>query len=324
MRRREFITLLGGAVMAGPVLAHAQPLPHRVGLLSGNHFDERELAAIRTGLAEAGFRDGRDVTIEYRSAEGQYDRLPALAAELVRRPVDLILAVGGTASAIAAKAATSTIPIVFANGGDPVNAGLVPSLNRPGGNVTGVSFFVTTLGAKRLEILRGLVPTAKSIGFLVNPSNPNVASEMKDVQTAGHALGLELHIQNARTTQDFDAAFTALVTHGVSAIIMSADAFFLSERTRLAALAAQHRLPTMGDVREHALAGALVSYGTDRHDAYRQGGVYAGRVLKREKPADLPVMQSTKFELVINFKTAKALGLDVPTSLLATADEVIE
>jgi putative tryptophan/tyrosine transport system substrate-binding protein len=325
--RRQFISLLGGAAalsLARPLpLCAQQPTP-TIGLLSGNRFDERELAAVRKGLAETGYAEGRNVVLEYRSAEGRYDRLPALAAELERRPVTVIVAIGGTASAVAAKAATTTVPIIFANGGDPVRSGLVPSLNRPGGRVTGVSFFVTTLGAKRLELLRALVPRVMSIGFLINPANPNAASEMEDVKAAALALNLQIQVQNAPSERDLETAFAAFVAQRLDAVIVAADAFFLSQRAELAALAVRHALPAMCDVREHVLAGGLISYGTDRIDAYRQGGVYTGRVLKGEQPSDLPVMQSTKFELVINLKTANALGLTIPPTLLAIADEVIE
>ena len=324
--RRQIIgTMLGGAAAGWPLGARAQaPALPVIGLLSGTPYDDRELGAIRKGLGETGYVEGRNVTIVYRSAEGQYDRLPALAAELVRLKVAVILAVGGTASAVAAKAATATIPIAFANGGDPVKVGLVPSLNRPGGNVTGVSFFVTTLGAKRLEVLRELAPTAAAIGFLVNPTNPNIAAEADDVQEAARALNLQLHVENATNDQDIDAAFASFGRRRVGAVILAADAYFLSRRAQLAALAARHALPAMYAVREHAVAGGLVSYGTDRNDAYRLGGVYAGKLLKGEKAADLPVTQSTKFELVINLKTAKALGLNVSPTLVARADEVIE
>jgi putative ABC transport system substrate-binding protein len=330
VNRRQLIGLLGGAAslpsLHRPYVAHAQQSATMpvIGLLSGNQLDERELTAIRQGLGEAGYLEGKNVSIEYRSAEGRYDRLPGLSAELARRPVTLILAIGGTASALAAKAATSTIPIVFANGGDPVQVGLVPSLNRPGGNITGVSFFVTILGAKRLELLRELMPDAQMVGYLANPANSSVRTEGADIEAAARTLGLKLHVENAATEGDLDAAFAGFVAARVGAVIVAADAFFLSRRARLAALAARHALPAICDVREHALAGGLISYGTDRIDAYRQGGVYAAKVLKGEKPADLPVMQSVKFELVINLKTAKALGLAVPRMLLALADEVIE
>jgi putative ABC transport system substrate-binding protein len=327
MTRRALIAFSFGAAAVScflPFSARAQHAVPVIGLLSGNRFDERELAAIRQGLDEAGYVEGKNVSIEYRSAEGRYDRLAELSAELARRPVTLILAIGGTASAIAAKATTATVPIVFANGGDPVQVGLVPSLNRPGGNITGVSFFVTILGAKRLELLRELMPNIETIGYLANPANSSVKTEQADVAAAARTLGLKLHVENASTEGEFDTAFAGFVANRVGAIIVAADAFFLSRRVQLTALTARHALPAVYDVREHALAGSLISYGTDRIDAYRQGGIYAARVLKGEKPADLPVMQSVKFELVINLKTAKALGLTVPRSLLALANEVIE
>jgi ABC-type uncharacterized transport system substrate-binding protein len=326
--RRELTALLLGVAAAPPLLcpfaARAQQRLPVVGLLSGNRFDEHELAAIRQGLGEAGYLEGKNVSIEYRSAEGRYDRLPELSADLARRPVALILAIGGTASAIAAKGATATVPIVFANGGDPVQVGLVPNLNRPGGNVTGVSFFVTVLGAKRLELLRELVPNVETVGYLANPANSSVKSERADVEAAAQALGLRLHAENASADGDFDPAFAGFVAKRVGAIVVAADAFFLSRRVQLAALTARHALPAVYDVREHPLSGSLISYGTDRMDAYRQGGVYAAKVLNGEKTADLPVMQSVKFELVINLRTAKALGLAVPRALLALANEVIE
>jgi putative ABC transport system substrate-binding protein len=327
--RRALVKMFAGAAAAPPLplypfAARAQHAMPVIGLLSGNQLDERELAAIRQGLGETGYLEGKNVSIEYRSAEGHYDRLPDLSAELARRPVALILAIGGTASAIAAKAATSTVPIVFSNGGDPVQVGLVPSLNRPGGNITGVSFFVTILGAKRLELLRELMPNVEMVGYLANPANSSVKTERADIEAAARTLGLKLHIENAATEDDLDAAFAGFIAARVGAVIVAADAFFLSRRAGLAALAARHTLPAIGDVREHALAGELISYGTDRIDAYRQGGIYAAKVLKGEKPADLPVMQSVKFELVINLKTAKALGLAVPRSLLALANEVVE
>jgi len=324
MRRREFIKASIASAATWPLASRAQQAMPVIGLLSGNQFDERELGAVRRGLGETGYVEGGNVSIDYRSAAGRYDRLPVLAAELVRGPASVILAIGGTASAVAAKAASTSLPIVFANGGDPVGIGLVPSLNRPGGNVTGVSFFVTALGAKRLELLHELVPNAAAVGYLVNPANSNIASEQADVEAAARNLGLHVHVQNAPGEGDFDAAFAGFVERRVGAVIVSADAFFLSQRARLASLALRHALPAICDVREHALAGGLVSYGTDRMDAYRQGGVYVGKVFKGAAPADLPVLQSTKFELVINMKTAKALGLAVPATLLARADEVIE
>ena len=324
MRRRDFLGVFSGATI-WPFAASGQPgvLPI-VGLLSGNRFDDRELDAIRAGLREAGYNEAKNVAIEYRSAEGRYDRLPSLAEELVRRPVALMAAIGGTVSAVAAKAATATIPIVFMNGGDPIRSGLVTSLNRPGANVTGVSFFVTTLGAKRLELLRELMPTVATVGYLANRANANAELERADVEAAARALNLNIHVQWASSERDFEAAFANFNAQRAGAIIVSADAFFLSRRSELAALGLRHRLPLMCDVREHAIAGTLMSYGTDRIGAYRQGGIYIGKVLRGERPAELPVMQSTKFEFVINLKTAKALGVIVPQALLVAANDVIE
>jgi putative ABC transport system substrate-binding protein len=295
-----------------------------VGLLSGNRFDDRELDAIRNGLREVGYNEGKDVAIEYRSAEGRYDRLASLAEELVRHPVTLLAAIGGTVSAVAAKTATATIPIVFMNGGDPVRAGLVTSLNRPGANVTGVSFFVTTLGAKRLELLRQLMPTVTTFGYLANRANANFELERADIEAAARALNLHVRVQWASSERDFVAAFDNFSAQKAGAIIVSADAFFLSQRSELAAFGLRHRLPLMCDVREHAVAGSMMSYGTDRIGAYRQGGIYIGKILQGDRPAELPIMQSTKFEFVINLKTAKALGIAVPQSLLVAADDVID
>lgn len=322
MRRRDFIMLIGSA--AWPLTAGAQPTEMPViGLLSGNLFDERELTAFRKGLADAGYEQGRNVSFKFASAEGFYDRLPTLAAELANYPVAVIGAIGGTASAVAAKNATASIPIVFANGGDPIGSGLVQSLHRPAGNVTGISFFVTTLGAKRLEFLKAAVPRVSSIGFLVNPGNPNAESEMRDVEAAARLLNLRIQIRKATSGPSLEEAFSGFVAQGVDAMVVAADALFLSHRAELASLGIRYKLPTVCDVREHALAGALISYGTDRIDAYRQCGVYVGKVLKGTLPANLPVMQSTKFELVINLKTAKALGLEVPGTLVTLADELI-
>jgi putative ABC transport system substrate-binding protein len=326
MRRREFITLLGGgaAVAAWPLAARAQqPSMALVGLLSGSQRDDREISAIRQGLKEAGYVEGRNLAIKYRSADGHFDRLPALAADLVADAVAAIVALAPPA-AVAAKAATSTIPIVFATGADPVELGLVSSLNRPGGNVTGVTFFVNTLGAKRLELLRELFPGATVISFLINPRNPTSDSQTRDVQAAARAFGVELLILNAGSEREIDAAFASLVEQRANAIIVGADSFFSSRRDQLVGLAARHALPAMYFVREFVDIGGLISYGASVTDAYRLTGGYAGRILKGEKPADLPVQQTVKFELAINLKTAKALGLTVPLIMQTSADEVIE
>jgi putative tryptophan/tyrosine transport system substrate-binding protein len=324
MKRREFITLFGGAAAAWPLAARAQqPGVALVGLLSSIHYDDREISAVRQGLKEAGYVEGRNVAIKDRSAGGRFDRLPGLAAELVADPVAVIVALSPPA-ARAAKAATATIPIVFAIGADPVELGLVSSLNRPGGNVTGVTFFINTLGAKRLELLRELVPSAKVIGVLINPRNPTSQSQTTDVQAAAGAHGIELMIVDASSERDIDTAFTSFVQHHVNAIIVGADSLFLSRREQLVGLAARHALPTIYYLREFADVGGLISYGTSITDAYRLTGGYVGRILKGEKPADLPVQQTVKFELAINLKTAKTLGLTVPQIMQMTADEVIE
>ena len=325
MNRRAFISLLGGAAAAWPVATRAQqPAWPVIGYLSGMHIDDHDLHPFLHGLQESGYIEGNNVAIEYRSAEGKYDRLPALAAELVRRQVAAIVATGGTASASPAKAATATIPIIFANGSDPVKLGLVASLTRPGGNVTGVSFQSNALGVKRLELLRELVPSAAAIGFLVNPNNPNTDSETADVQAAARALGQQLHVENASSDRDIDAAFASFVRQQVNALSVAADGFFLSQTNQIVALAARHAMPTIYPRREMVAMGGLISYGTRTADAMRQAGIYTGRILKGEKPADLPVVQSARFEFAINLHTAKLLGLDVPPTLLAIADEVIE
>jgi putative tryptophan/tyrosine transport system substrate-binding protein len=324
VKRRTFITLLGGAAVTWPIAASTQqPAIALVGLLLSTQLDDRQIGAIRQGLKEAGYVEGRNLAIKYRSADGRFDRLPALAAELVADPLTAIVALAPPA-AVAAKAATATMPVVFAIGADPVELGLVSSLNRPGGNVTGVTFFVNTLGAKRLELLRELVPSATVIGFLVNPTNPTSESQTSDVQAAARAHGIELLILNASSERDLDAAFTSFVQQRVNAIIIGADSLFLSRRDQLVALAARHALPAIHYLREFADAGGLISYGASITDAYRLAGGYAGRILKGEKPADLPVQQTVKFELAINASTAKALGLTVPDKLLALADAVIE
>ena len=326
MKRREFVTLLG-ATAAWPLAAPAQQPPMQViGFLSSRSAEdsERVVAAFRQGLAEAGYVEGRNVAIEFRWAQGQFDRLPALAAELVASPVDVLAAVAGNQAPRAAKAATSSIPIVFAIGEDPVKEGLVLSLNRPGANVTGATFFTALLGAKRLGLLRELVPKAEVIALLVNQNSSQGQGQAKDVQEAARDLGQRLVVLNGGTDEEIDAAFASLAQNRVGALLVGADPFFDPRRDRLVGLAARHAVPAIYQFRDYALAGGLISYGASITDLYQQVGVYVGRVLKGDKPADLPVMLPTKFELVINLKTAKALGLEVPDRLLALADEVIE
>jgi putative ABC transport system substrate-binding protein len=326
MRRREFITLLGGAA-AWPLAVGAQQAAMPViGFLGGGSPDAfaHVVNAFRQGLYETGFAEGQNVTIEYRWAEGQYDRLPALVADLIRQKSAVIVATGGDVGVRAAKKAATAIPIVFTSGSDPVAAGFVSSLNRPGGNVTGVSLFVSVLEGKKLELLRELVPMAAVIGFLVNPNNPRADVDTADMQAAARALGKLLLILKADGEHDFDAVFTNLAQQRVDALVVHTEPFFLSRRDHLVELAARYSIPTIYGLREFAAAGGLISYGTKLSDSYRQVGIYTGKILKGEKPADLPVMQPTKFEFVINLKAAKALGLTVPTSLLVRADEVIE
>ena len=327
MSRREFITLLGGAVTAWPLGVGAQQAAMPVsGFLGGGSPDAfaHVVDAFRQGLYETGFAEGQNVTIEYRWAEGQYDRLPALVADLIRQKPAVIVATGGDVGVRAAKKAATAIPIVFTSGSDPVAAGFVSSLNRPGGNVTGVSLFVSVLEGKKLELLRELVPMAAVIGFLVNPNNPRADVDTADMQAAARALGKLLLILKADGEHDFDAVFTNLAQQRVDALVVHTEPFFLSRRDHLVELAARYSIPTIYGLREFAAAGGLISYGTKLSDSYRQVGIYTGKILKGEKPADLPVMQPTKFEFVINLKAAKALGLTVPTSLLVRADEVIE
>jgi putative ABC transport system substrate-binding protein len=325
MRRREFITLLGGAAAAWPLAARAQqPAMPVIGFMSSRSAGDssRVVVAFRQGLAETGFEEGRNVAVEFRWAQGQFDRLPAIAAELVRRPVAVLAAFGE--SARVAKAATTTIPILFGTGLDPVEEGLVTSLNRPGGNVSGATFLTGALGAKRLGLLRDLVPGADVIALLVNPNTQVGQVQTKDVQEAARALGQSLVVLDGGSDESIDASFAALTQQHVAALMVGADPFFDTRRDRLIALAAQHQVPAIYQFREYALAGGLMSYGASITDMYRQVGVYVGRVLKGEKPADLPVVQVTKFELLINLKTAKALGVKISDNLLSLADEVIE
>jgi putative tryptophan/tyrosine transport system substrate-binding protein len=327
MRRREFTALLGGAAAAWPLAALAQQaaLPV-VGFIRDGSADvsARFAAAFRKGLNESGYVEGQNVTVEYHWLEGQYDRLPVLLAGLVRRQA-AVIATPGNVPALAAKAATATIPIVFAVGGDPVQLGLVTSLAQPGGNATGVNFFLNELVAKRLRLLHDLVPKAVRIAVLVNPANTRTAeSTLREVQKAAPSIGLQIQVLNASTIGEIDGAFAALARDRPDALFVAPDAFFLDRRVQFATLTARDRIPTAYAVRELVAAGGLMSYGTDLADSFHQIGVYTGRILKGAKPADLPVVQSTKFEFVINLQTARALGIEVPTGLLTIADEVIE
>jgi putative tryptophan/tyrosine transport system substrate-binding protein len=327
MRRRKFVTLLSGAV-AWPLAARAQePAMPVIGLLSPTWPDTLgdRLLAFRRGLAETGYVEGHNVAIEYRWAEGQFDRMPELAADLVRRQVSVIAVAGSAAGALAAKAATQTIPIAFGVPEDPVRMGLVASLARPGGNLTGINFLSGELAAKRLEILREFLPAATRAAILFNPANAFAAeAQLSDVQSAARAMGLQIKILPASTSREIDAVFAPFVSERPDALFVAGDAFFTSRRVQLATLAARHMLPMASGTREIVDAGGLMSYGASILDVWRQVGIYVGRVLKGTKPADLPVAQSSKFELIVNAQTARTLGLTVPPSLLARADEVIE
>jgi putative ABC transport system substrate-binding protein len=324
--RREFITLLSGTAVAWPLAAHAQQtaMP-MIGFMNGGSLEAqaRLSAAFRQGLSETGYIEDHNVKIEYRWAESQYDRLPGMAADLVRRQVTVIAGTG-TPAALAAKAATTVIPIVFETAGDPIKLGLVASLNRPGRNITGVTQLSSELVSKRLGLLHDMIPTATIIGLLVLPTDPRAETQTRDMQEAAHALGLQIHVLNASTEAEIDTAFAILAQLRASALLVGTGEFFTRRAEQLVALAARQRVPTIYQYREFAAAGGLITYGTSLTDSYRQAGVYTGRILKGEKPADLPVLRPTKFELVINLKTANALGLTISPGVLAIADEVIE
>jgi putative ABC transport system substrate-binding protein len=327
MRRRDCITGIASSAIAWPLAAQAQrQIKPVVGFLSvgSKETDNFRLVAFQRGLAEAGFVDGQNVITEYRWAENQNDNLPALAADLVHRGVAAIATIGGVAPALAAKAATASVPIVFVIAIDPVEIGLVASLNRPGGNITGITFLVGLLGAKQFELLHNTIPNADVMGLLVNPTNPTTAFVVKDVQEAAERLGQKLLIVNASTENDFETAFATFSDHYIKALLVVTDPFFHSRPSQLAGLAARYAIPTLYGLRGFVLAGGLMSYGTSLTDGYRLQGIYIGKILKGEKPADLPVIQSTKFEFVLNLKTAKTLGLDVPMTIQMTADEVVE
>jgi putative ABC transport system substrate-binding protein len=326
MKRREFMTLLGGAAVTWPLPAHTQQAMPLIGFLSSRSPDESAtvVAAFRQGLRETGFVEGQNLAIAFRWAEGNYDRLPGLAAELVRLPVNVLYSAGGPPAALAAKAATTSIPIVFSAANDPVGLGLVASLNRPGGNVTGMSLFASDLWAKNVELLRDLVPTARVMAYLVNPSSPSIATYLKGAAQAASALGVDIHVINASTEREIDEAFASLAKLGAAGLIVPNEPFLDSRRERITALAVRHAVPALYNLREYVVAGGLASYGPSLPDSYRRAATYAGRILKGEKPADLPVQVPSKFEFVINLKTAKTIGVTIPPTLLARADETID
>jgi putative tryptophan/tyrosine transport system substrate-binding protein len=326
IRRREFITLLGGAAAVWPRASRTQPAMPLIGFLQSGSpgATAHMVAAFHSGLKEVGYVQGQNVGIIYRYGDGQYDRLPVLAAELVSSQVAVLAATGGDPAVLAARAATSTIPIVFTIGSDPVALGYVASLNRPGGNVTGVVLLTSNLGAKRIGLLRQLIPTVEAIGLLLNPTYADAAAQLKEMETSAASVNVRLIIANASADSDLAPAFARFIKERAGAFLIAADPFFNSRRDQIVALAARHAIPAIYEWREYVIAGGLMSYGTSITDGYRQAGMYAGRILKGDKPADLPVIQTAKFEFVINLKTAKALGLDVPLGLTAAADEVIE
>jgi putative tryptophan/tyrosine transport system substrate-binding protein len=328
MKRREFITLLGGAAAAWPLAARAQqPAMPVVGFVTGRspEASERIARAFRKGLNEAGYVEGQNVTVKYHSLDGEHDRLPSLMADLVRRHVAVIATLGSNPAALAAKAATTTIPIVFGVGADPVELGLVASLARPGSNATGINFFVADIAAKRLGLLHDLMPKAVRIAVLVNPANASTAeATLRDIPEAARTLGLQIQVLNASTSREIEVAFATIVHDRADALFVAPDALFISRSVQFATLAARHGIPSTYGTRENVEAGGLMSYGTDIRDAYRQTGVYTGQILHGAKPADLPVLQSTKFEFVINLQTARALGIEVPNAIQLLADEVIE
>jgi ABC-type uncharacterized transport system substrate-binding protein len=326
LRRREFIKLLGGSVAAWPITTRAQTAMPLVGFMSGRAPEESKylLAAFHQGLGEAGFIEGKNVTIEYRWAFGQYDRLPAIASELVKRNVAVLVAVGGDLSGLAAKRATSTIPIVFGSGGDPVEAGLVASLSRPGGNATGYMLLTNEMEPKRLGMLRDLVPNAAVIGVLLNPNFPPATKQLAALEDAARAINQRLAVVRASNDAELDASFSSLVEQHVGAMLVTGDPYFDTQRARIVAFAAQNKLPAIYHFREYAVAGGLISYGPRITDGYRQAGIYTGQILSGAKPGELPIVQPTKYEFVINLKTAKAIGVSIPSGLISFADEVIE